>query len=258
MKDYVFFRDKLEDSIVLKEENKMKGINKITIRLDQIEMINDYQNERIFNDFIFDDYAFVVRKTNGKMIYKIHKEEKINFVECRSIIGHEWIDTEFYFMETLEGLICGTSDDKLGMIFYESNGDSHKVRYENKIPDEDINKVMKECYTIWKIKQYIMNESYNRKVTIKEKAATDKTANDDLKDLKKKIKSHRAQYVCCLLDDIVNYTTVLGHKEIHCECWTVRGHFRHYKNGKVSFVRSYEKGQKRNTKAKIDNKEYTI
>lgn len=34
-------------------------------------------------------------------------------------------------------------------------------------------------------------------------------------------------------------------REIKCESWGVRGHYRHYKNGKVVFVKPYVKGKKR-------------
>lgn len=40
--------------------------------------------------------------------------------------------------------------------------------------------------------------------------------------------------------------TVIEHRKYHrtCERWSVRGHFRHYKSGKVVFIESYEKGKK--------------
>lgn len=42
-------------------------------------------------------------------------------------------------------------------------------------------------------------------------------------------------------------------KEIkrHTESWTVRGHYRHLKNGKVSFIRPYTKGNKSDINGKI-------
>ena len=43
--------------------------------------------------------------------------------------------------------------------------------------------------------------------------------------------------------------------EIHCPAWGVRGHFRHYKNGKVIFVESYVKGKER---AKYAGKDYVL
>lgn len=36
------------------------------------------------------------------------------------------------------------------------------------------------------------------------------------------------------------------------ECWSVRGHFRHYKNGKVVYVHPYEKGNGRKTPKKYN------
>ena len=36
------------------------------------------------------------------------------------------------------------------------------------------------------------------------------------------------------------------HREILCELWSVRGHYRHYKSGKVTFIAPYQKGKKRN------------
>lgn len=53
-----------------------------------------------------------------------------------------------------------------------------------------------------------------------------------------------------LLEDIVeyisdNYIGNKDHYEIQCPCWEVRGHYRHYKNGKVVFVKAFKKGKDR-------------
>jgi len=55
-----------------------------------------------------------------------------------------------------------------------------------------------------------------------------------------------------LLDDIVNYISDNyipegGHHNILCPCWEVRGHYRHYKSGKVIFIPSYRKGKDKDT-----------
>ena len=47
-----------------------------------------------------------------------------------------------------------------------------------------------------------------------------------------------------LLDDIITYASEKyvpesGHSEYTCPCWEVRGHYRHYKNGNVIFIKSY-------------------
>ena len=41
-----------------------------------------------------------------------------------------------------------------------------------------------------------------------------------------------------------------------CECWGVRGHIRHLKNGKEVFIKAYTKGTKRNDKSSFVNKTY--
>lgn len=52
-----------------------------------------------------------------------------------------------------------------------------------------------------------------------------------------------------LLNDIIKYVSIHPNKKsikYRCECWGVRGHIRHYKNGKVTFIEPYKKGRKRN------------
>ena len=54
-----------------------------------------------------------------------------------------------------------------------------------------------------------------------------------------------------------NWKTQVNRKkaEIHCLAWGVRGHFRHYKNGKTIFVNAYVKGKERN---KYQGKDYML
>lgn len=65
-----------------------------------------------------------------------------------------------------------------------------------------------------------------------------------------------------LLKDIVNYISDHyiqegGHHDIQCPCWEVRGHYRHYKSGKVVFVKSFKKGKNRAT-VEPKQKEYYV
>lgn len=51
---------------------------------------------------------------------------------------------------------------------------------------------------------------------------------------------------CFLLNDIIRYTgTHQTRHSIRCECWGVRGHIRHYMDGKTVFIEPYKKGRKR-------------
>lgn len=65
-----------------------------------------------------------------------------------------------------------------------------------------------------------------------------------------------------LLNDICEYFYIRekSNKESHtitCPCWSVRGHYRHYKNGSVVFVKSYEKGKEKG-KTKPKEKVYYV
>ena len=65
-----------------------------------------------------------------------------------------------------------------------------------------------------------------------------------------------------LFDDILkyvsdNYIPEGGHHDIQCPCWEVRGHYRHYKNGNVVFIKSYKKGKQKDT-ATPKSKEYYV
>lgn len=53
---------------------------------------------------------------------------------------------------------------------------------------------------------------------------------------------------CYLLNDIVKYVSIHPNKssiKYRCEVWGVRGHIRHYKDGKIVFIKPYKKGRKR-------------
>ena len=64
-----------------------------------------------------------------------------------------------------------------------------------------------------------------------------------------------------LFDDIVryvaeNYTSPHGSHKVTCPCWEVRGHYRHYKSGKVVFVPAYRKGKQKDKVTPIPHEYY--
>ena len=65
-----------------------------------------------------------------------------------------------------------------------------------------------------------------------------------------------------LFSDILKYVSDTyvpegQHHSIQCPCWEVRGHYRHYKSGKVIFIPAYKKGKQRD-KAEPKPKEYYV
>lgn len=58
-------------------------------------------------------------------------------------------------------------------------------------------------------------------------------------------------YTLIRTEPIVSYR----HGKITCPCWGVRGHYRHYKSGKVVFIAAYQKGKDR---SRYTSKEYVV
>ena len=46
--------------------------------------------------------------------------------------------------------------------------------------------------------------------------------------------------------------------KITCPSWGVSGHYRHYKNGKVVWIKPYKKGKKRDSNKDYQSKTYSI
>lgn len=62
------------------------------------------------------------------------------------------------------------------------------------------------------------------------------------------------------LQDIIKYRRIHPNKsaiQYRCECWGVRGHLRHLKNGNVIFIEPYKKGRKRDI-LEPKNKTYLV
>lgn len=61
-----------------------------------------------------------------------------------------------------------------------------------------------------------------------------------------------------LFEIIRKYERHINHNRhnMTCEHWEVKGHFRHYKNGKVVYIKPFSKGK--NKEAKIENKTYKL
>lgn len=103
---------------------------------------------------------------------------------------------------------------------------------------------------------YIMKKTRERSIEmiesetkVKNETKVKKYSSTDKKDV---------EHVYSLTDCIRKYARkIKGTKHnITCEHWEVRGHYRHYKSGKVVFIKPFDKG--RNKDAKVNKKVYTI
>lgn len=114
-------------------------------------------------------------------------------------------------------------------------------------------KVIKEIeyihnFTMYFI-EYIMTHGGEKKLKDKPNVKENKEQNG-----KKKRKKKNSRQTIYLLEEIVEYANSgIGKHEVTCPCWQVRGHYRHYKNGKTVFIKSFYKGKRRETQDCIPN-----
>lgn len=87
--------------------------------------------------------------------------------------------------------------------------------------------------------------------TDREKVQKDIYSKENVMEIKRKQNKKKYPHKIYMLSDIIEYVNEKGLKqetkgrEINCPCWSVRGHYRHYKSGKTVFIKSYLKGKKR-------------
>ncbi len=112
-----------------------------------------------------------------------------------------------------------------------------------------------ECSVIVWFCYYIM--------TAKREKIVKKSAPKKQSDHKAQNKNQRDKKIF-LFNEIIEYVnenrpnrTNQSKSSMKCPCWGVRGHYRHYKSGKVVFVKEYKKGKERANK-EPKSKTYTI
>jgi hypothetical protein len=237
--------------LLFKEEFIM---NTIIINEKDLKKIYDYEGTHHFENFIFNDFRIVIKFSYYKAVYRIHKEKNIYEVEYRTISGEAIKECKCKFEETEEGMRFidhpngSLVEAKIGFLI-----DQDETLTNEEILKETMDLFANHMYFICILEQYIMNKSYERKAIQKESfCIKPNRSNGKKKGSKKKI----TQF---LLNDIVEYISHSGSKhDITCECWVVRGHFRHYKTGYITWISSYEKGKARNTNKKLNDNVYKI
>lgn len=185
-------------------------------------------------NFIYDEFSLIYTKKDDMVLgFTVFFKPKISGTEIYLVrLGTEWIENISYKIEL---------DDKTnsGFVVYCNSFDKKYT---------EIGNCLAEIVLITMI--YIMNAP-------RERVKKPKTQN--IFNGKKSESKRKNEEKIYLLDEIVDYVNENGlnlqssgtHK-INCPCWSVRGHYRHYKSGKVVFIKNYEKGKE---KGKINPKD---
>lgn len=232
-------------------------MNTITINeKDFNEKLLNYKSDHYFDNFIFKEFRVISKREDFKVVYKIKiNNENIIEVNYRLIKNNSFKECNFSFKETEgEYKFISTPNGDLVETYIMNILNTNNNFTNDEIVNEIIRTFRAEVDFIIQLKQYVMNESYKRTTVTKEIVSRDSKSNDNKKN--RKFKNDSPTY---LLKDIVEYVSS-NHRNIKftCECWNVRGHFRHYKNGKIVWIDSYEKGKNRNSSITIKERNYTI
>lgn len=192
--------------------------------------------------FIFDEFALLFGKDSENPIYILVNAEN-------------GIDEEIYFN------LLKMENGEIKEIQYSFSHD-----YQNKYDGLQVYcSVNEERYTnighdlaqmVLRVIIYVLNAPRNK--VIKESNNKPKT-NKNKRNYNSRIQNKNVY----LLSEIVEYENnnlALKNKstrKISCDCWGVRGHYRHYKNGNVVFIKEYKKGKNR-YKKEPQGKIYTV
>ena len=217
-------------------------MNTIIVYTDKVD---GKLNNNFIENFIYDSFTMVITKnenTNDAMIFDIATNRgNPNDCSCRVTMLNE-----------------NTGDYEVATEFnWIISGEKIETKYKNK-KDNDIfgNTSCDWADYLYAVMAYIMTFKRER---IQKKKTSESSENNN----KEQRKEYKPKNIY-LLDEIVDYVNENGltiqssdtHK-INCPCWSVRGHYRHYKSGKVVFVKNYKKGKERG-KINPQNKTYTI
>lgn len=215
-------------------------MNVIQIPSDH-KMFNEEFSGSLEN-FIYDEFVLTFMKDDkidlGLTVFLEINEGDISGTQIHLVkLFDEWIDNVYYDVDVSE-------TSKVGYEVFCNKGDYRYINIGYDIVSIVIRTIL-----------YIMNTPRER---------TERPKNTKISNTQKAESKVNIENKIYLLDEIVDYVnenglTVAksGNHTITCPCWSVRGHYRRYKNGNVVFVKSYEKGKEKG-KTKPKDKVYTI
>lgn len=212
-------------------------MNIIEIPLNHKMFSMDFEVE--ICNFIYDEFGFLY--TTGENIdigiaIQCQDWEKLDFTMNLICLNNELMDAIIYDVKyndkSSDGMdvFCSSFDEKYTYIGHDL-----------------------ACLAIRSV-GYIMMAS--RKYIEKERSS-------NIKKREHKINNGNKENKICLLDDIVKYISS-NEKYINngngniikCPCWSVRGHYRHYKSGKTIFIKNYVKGKEKDNAKPKEHKYY--
>lgn len=211
------------NTIIIRNEEELKEVLKTNSSI-------------FFKDFIFKEYRLKVNFLDSTWVLNVTSYGFKHHVKARLIKGYDSKEIIFDYL----------SDEEKVEVLSNPLPTGSLVDYGIDTLDNNdyIINAIKLCISLnERTREYIMSKSFERTTVVK-----NKKINKNRTTSKRNNKSKKDDTIF-LLNDIIAYTcaneTGIKHN-ITCDCWTVRGHYRHYKSGKVIFIGDYRKGKNKN------------
>ena len=230
------------------------------------KLIEDYRkdNGNSFTppvEFLFDKYAIECHEMAVGGIVQLRVDRKLwKFTAIIKSRNEKLVEFVVNNNPDGNGSIVDAVDGLLYEQFLNDELRNPKQRHERQIQMQRF-----IINLVFEFEFFVMHGLEHRKVTEKEYASKVLKQEKENKKKNKTRKPNQQLNTIINIDEIVKYIKPGDFKRIvtgssrtyQCEDWEVRGHWRHYKNGKTIFINSYHKGVKRNEGIEKD-KTYTI
>lgn len=245
-----------------------------TIVVDYDTYINIVTNSdnteylKLFDDFIFNEFCIEIDLTPAKCLNgNTQKKYFIEFFNgarkgkteievidsigrCTSTLATKWnFNNKVFESKYIElDLECSRMKEKILKEFTCCPSGLEYQTYCDGVLEQYHFEAECEIESILRLCNHILINSANREEVVRKTLHNKQNSNNTGKSSENKV---------FLFKDIVKHiyeenTINSSKKNINCPCWSVRGHYRHYKNGKVVFVRSYEKGKDKGNSKAVD------
>lgn len=207
------------------------------------KIIIDYKDIKDFNQeidmsllkegFIFNECCLIVKNHPGTK---------------RDLKVSVWFDTEHMCM--YYAVFDTEFKTRTYILLYNKMLGFQIGRCDKDIDDEEQGPSAGLCDLVLNVVQTIKENSYNRAIYYKKHEDEKQEVLSKIRKLSKQKKRYKCQDIY-LADELTYYASVKIPEEklkrhMNCPCWDVRGFYRHYKNGNVVWINSFQKGKDRN------------
>lgn len=199
-----------------------------------INSLNDINEHLKEYGFLFSEFRLYV---GDDVLFKVENDKdvfSIKYIDLKEHVGEKFILSFFEYYEIINDEIERRLNKKEDL---------------KDLKDKTITKVL----LLFDVVNYVVYKAMNQETILIEETKRKYTNSSG-----KRKSASKKDIVYSLTDCIRKYTKHINHcKHVFtCEHWEVRGHYRHYKSGKVVYVKPFEKGKNKDTKLK--DKIYTL